>query len=198
MAAEPADPGGQPPGPPTAADPGRRRHSSQKRQIHGTSVQTLPSVHDTHDTDHSPNPNASPQISAPPVRMPTARPSRKAPSAARNTLSMAATASDFQNGSTYDGRLKTREDRRLRVAHPWPAAEQVGIPQRHVGQRGAGVLELGLEQDHLVHQLAVGPQSGHPVRAAGLPRVADQRKSEADSVLPGASPGANSTSASSP
>ena len=46
-----------------------------------------------------------PASSAPPKRIPSARPSRNVPNAARNSFKAATNASESQNGSTYEGTL---------------------------------------------------------------------------------------------
>lgn len=60
---------------------------------------------DTQVTHQRLKPKTSPVRKAPPKRMPSAFPSRKAPSAATNSFRAAITASDFQKGRTYAGTL---------------------------------------------------------------------------------------------
>ena len=97
---------------------------------------------------------------------PRARPSRKAPSAARNSLSIATTASDFQNGSTYDGKLNGENTADCGSAMHGRPPSRCGSHSGMSRQRRAGVLELRLEQDHRV-QPARGWSPGRAPRPGG-------------------------------
>ena len=90
--------------PANGSGPGRRARRSASRQIQGRNAQTLTVGQATQLTIQRLKPNTVPASSAPPKRIPSARPSRNVPNAARNSFKAATNASESQNGSTYRAR----------------------------------------------------------------------------------------------
>ena len=85
------------PAPGSAA--GRRTIRSDSSSSHGSSGNTFVRGQASQATKKVPNEKTRPASSAPPKRIPSARPSRNVPRAATHSFSAAITASDFQNGS---------------------------------------------------------------------------------------------------
>ena len=108
---------------------GRRTRSSLSRSSHGISGKMLVSGHASQTTKKVPKAKTTPLGSAPPKRMPSARASRNAPKAATKSFNAAASARDFQNGSTNDGQLKGEKT-------AFCVSARKGRPRRCGGSRG--------------------------------------------------------------
>ena len=150
--------------------PGRRRRRSVASRSHGRSAQTPVCGHETQTTKNRLKAKTTPASRAPAKRCPSARASRNVPRAAAKTFRTATTPSDHAEGQDVGGQAERRQQRRLAVAHERPARPEVRVPERDVGQPGAGVLQPRLELQDGVDQLEVRPEGPDVRRARARPR----------------------------
>ena len=133
-------------------------------------------------------------MSAPAKRMPSSRASRNVPSAATKSLSAAISASERQNGSTYAGRLNAEKTADEAFAQVGASGHDVRVPERHVRQVAREWLRNGSNSFGESDWRGFEPWYAIPAGRSDDQGAAENRKSDADRVRPGASPGANMAS----
>ena len=154
------------------------------------------SGHASQTTKKVPNENTAPASSAPPKRMPSARPSRKVPNAATNSFSTAMTASDFQNGSTYAGHVNGEKTADCAFATNGRPAMMCGF---HSGMCGSASRTYWKKGWNTVTASAVSkfaPPHRTPDGAESVHGAVLHSMSELDSARPGRRPCPTKTSES--